>query len=95
MPVIHPDSIRREQIVANVQVWIPVPVDVLEPGGQSPVHRQLGQASAILVAEPLQVISPRENAAAIVKEQEIRFAVLKDVAAFRNLEPPRKMRFLR
>ena len=77
LAVIHPDSIRREQIVANIKVRRTVLVYVRKTGSQPPVHWGLGQALTVFVPEPFQIIGLCEVSAAIIDKEEIGLAIFK------------------
>src|SRR5437667_8683533 len=78
MAIVYPAAVRREGIVAHVNIRGPVAIDIAEHNRQPLVPRRGGQRFAFLVQKC--AVGPRnrpEIPAAIVEEERIRFPQLK------------------
>src|SRR5438128_8148490 len=77
MAIVYPAAVRREGIVAHVNIREPVAIDIAEHYRQPLVPRRSGQRFAILVQKG--AVGPRnrlETPPAIIEVKRIRFSQL-------------------
>ena len=78
--VIDPDAVRREQVVADINVRRTVAVEVVKLRRETPVPRRVGQRHPIFIEERTVRERPRlEMSSAVVEIQDIRFAEFQHV----------------